>query len=743
MVPNILSRTIAVGAVLLNFTLLAQNKYKQQEAIAVRINQPIELNGKLDDPVWSSAIPFLLQHEVLPGDNLPAQQKTIVRVLYDDENIYFGFECFDSNPSMIRANITDRDKIFNDDYVEIILDTYCDYQKGYSFAVNPFGVKGDKLIYQDEEDENADWIWHSAASINERGWTAEFAIPFSSLSYSQKEIQTWGLHIFRYLPRSSMTKLSWIPMDRNDPGYLSQAGLLTGLTNLKSTGGVEILPYAMGQQSGARTNLSNPSSNFVYDKFESRFGAGIKYAPSTDFTLDAVINPDFSQVESDADQISVNTTFALLYDEKRPFFLVGRELLSSPMYYSRSINDPLVAARVHGKSGSLSYLAMSAYDRNTVVVLSGQERSTTVASNLKSLANIGRVRYEFGNESYLGGMIYTRNISDAHNYVIGMDWNYKFWGNWYFGGEAFLSNTKELNDPAVCNSARQFGDTGHDAAFNGENYWGYSLIAWVVNTTRSYKWSISAVDISPTHLSYNGILTVNGYRALYAKIDHIFYPQNSFIDKGTIGFNSSIRFNYEGPKRIQFFIPQMTLILKGQTTINASYFLVYDELFNGIMFKGQNQLLFGIVSRPISEISLTAEGTVGKFIYRTVSPIMGEGHKLSANLTLKPNEKLDITFSYSRARLSNVDSSDLLYDGNIYRLVGIYQFSQELFFRTIIQYNTFDNTFQLYPLVSYKLNAFTTFFAGVTSTFQDYKEDVGIINTGQQYFIKLQYLLGI
>ncbi|MFC2135243.1 DUF5916 domain-containing protein [Bacteroidota bacterium] len=739
---KIIFTIVVMGAFYFDLSLFGQQNNKPQ-TLAVRIDMPIELTGKLDNDMWENAVPFHVDYEVLPGDNIEAPEKTNVRILYDEENIYIGIECFDSNPGMIRANISDRDKIFNDDYVEIIIDTYGDYQKGYSFSVNPFGVKGDKLIYSDEEDENANWIWYSAASITDEGWKAEIAVPLSSLSYPADEIQTWGLHVFRYLPRSSMTKISWAPINRNDPGYLSQAGLLNGLKNLKSTGSLEFLPYAMGQQSGMRTDPGNPSSDFIYDKFESRFGAGINYSPSNDFTLAAVINPDFSQVESDADQISVNTTFALHYEEKRPFFLVGRELLPGPMYYSRSINDPLVAARAHGKKGSLSYLAMSAYDRNTVMVISGQERSTTVASNLKSLANIGRIRYEFGNESYLGGMLYTRNIADAHNYVIGMDWIYKFWGNWYFGGELFLSNTKELNDSAVCNSTRQFGDSGYDAAFNGENYWGNSLIAWVSNTTRSYKWSFSVVDINPTHHSYNGILTVNGYRALYGKFDYIFYPSDSFIDKGMFTLFASSRFNYEGPKRMQFIQPQITLSLKGQTTVNVSYFLLYDERFNGIMFKGQNQFQFGVVSRPVNEISLAAEGTVGKFIYRTASPIMGEGHNLTTNLTLKPNENLDLIFSYSRVELSNIDTGGLLYEGNIYRLVGIYQFSPELFFRTVLQYNSFTDAFQLYPLISYKLNAFTTFFVGATSTYKDYREDIGFVNTGQEYFIKLQYLLGI
>lgn len=394
------------------FPLIAQviGNNPKQNANVIRISRPIILSGKLDDPLWKTAIPVELKYEILPGDNLPAREKTIVKILYDDKNIYFGFECSDSNPLQIRANYSDRDKIYNDDYVQVVIDTYKDYQKGYEFTVNPFGIRGDLLISSGENNLSQDWIWNSAAALNNSGWTAEIAIPFSSLVFSNNNEQTWGLNLFRSMPRESQVKLSWNKIDRNNIYYLPQAGVLNGLADLKSKETLEFLPYIIGQQSGSRADISDPGSNFNYDKFQSRFGFGFKYAPNTNITFDAVINPDFSQIESDAEQISVNTTFALYYEEKRPFFLAGSDLFSTPFYYSRSINDPLAAARIHGKSGSLSYYFMSAYDRNTVFVISGEEGSNTIPTNLKSLANVGRLRYEFGNESYIGSMLITRDL---------------------------------------------------------------------------------------------------------------------------------------------------------------------------------------------------------------------------------------------------------------------------------------------------------------------------------------------
>ena len=711
--------------------------------IAKKITQPISLTGKLDNPEWKKAEPIEVSYEFRPGDNTPATDRTIVRILYDNENLYFGFECFDKNPEQIRANITDRDKIFSDDYVIIVLDTYGDYHRGYEFAVNPYGIQGDLLAAGNNEDPSIDWIWSSNAEKNEHGWTAEMSIPFSSLNFPDKDEQTWGIGIVRTLPRSSRTQISWTPINRNIPGFLTQVGLLKGLKNIKSGKSIEILPYVMGQQVGNLVDLENPTSGFNYDHFQSRFGFGIKYSPSTSFSLDAVLKPDFSQIESDADQISVNTTFALQYEEKRPFFLIGRELLQTPMYYSRSINDPLGAARILGKSGSLSYMYMGAYDRNTVFDIPGEEGSNTIGTTLKSFVNIGRLRYEIGNETYIGSMILTRDLDGGHNYVTGLDWNYKFWTNWNFSGEGYLSQTKELNDTTILNSSRIFTNTNYNAAFNGEEYSGNGIHLSLSHSDRSYYFGITFNTFSPTYQTYDGSFSQNGYKEFNMSQECVFYPQNSLIEKGYLGFSSDLMYDFNERKRNQYLEPYLQLVLKAQTNIFVSYLIVNDERFNGSYFKNINRIHTDISTQPMNEISLSLCLKFGKFIYRTETPELGTGHNINASVTLKPTSQLNLTFSYSRARLSSIQTGELFYDGNIYRANTIYQFSQKFFFRMIVQYNSFDKTFQVYPLFNYKLNAFTTFYLGATTNYLDYRDSGGITNTSQQYFVKLQYLIGL
>ncbi|MBI5021674.1 MAG: carbohydrate binding family 9 domain-containing protein [Ignavibacteriales bacterium] len=708
-----------------------------------KIAEPIKITGKMDNPLWLTADEVELNYEVTPGDNTPAPQKTLVKAMYDENYLYFGFKCLDSNPEQIRANISDRDRMYQDDWVFVAIDTYGDFQRSYELCVNPYGIQGDLLATINGEDASIDWIWHSAASKNETGWTAELAIPFSSLSFPDADEQNWRINILRTVPRGSRTRISWVKMDRNIPGIMTQAGHLKGLKNIKSGNSIELLPYAMGQMGGGLIDFEDPSSGFKYAPMVGRIGGGIKYSPSPDFSIDAVINPDFSQIESDAAQISVNTTFALQYEEKRPYFLIGRELLQTPMYYSRSINDPKGAARLIGKAGSLSYMYMGAYDRNTVFVIPGEERSNTVASTLGSYVNIGRLRYDLGDESYIGSMVMTRNLSEGHNYIAGLDWNYKFWSNWYFSGEGFLSQTKELNDSTLLNSKRKFGKTSYNAAFNGEKYSGNGIHLVLSHNERSYNFNFVSNHFSPTYQTYNGLFDQNGYRAYYMSHEYTLYPESLFIDRGTFGFNSNIRSDFYGVKKEQVIQPFISMTLKGQTNLYLQYLLVNDENFRNVWFKRINRFFFNINTRPLNEISLSAYGNFGKFIYRTSSPTMGKGQNIGASITLKPTSQLNVSFSYDWSALSSWETGEKYYDGFIYRGVGTYQFSPELFVRAIFQYDDFGKSFQFYPLFSYKLNAFTTFYAGATSDYMRYEGEVRPVNTSQQYFMKLQYLLTI
>ena len=359
------------------------------------------------------------------------------------------------------------------------------------------------------------------------------------------------------------------------------------------------------------------------------------------------------------------------------------------------------------------------------------------------MANIGKLRYDFGNESYIGGLVMTRNLDGGHNYLFGFDWNYRFWKNWNFNGEGFLSLTNELSDSTLLDDDREFGSSGKTARLDGENYSGNGVHLVLSHNQKHYEFDLVSNHFSPTYQTYNGLFSSTGFHDHFMSHEVNFYPENSIIDNWDIELDASLRHDYDGNIREIKLRPSTFFQFKGQTGVYVNYRSVIKEKFGGIEFENVNRFFIYVNSRPTKEISFSLDGSLGEFIYRGDDPAIGDGHNFGASFTLKPTPKFNIRFSYDRAGLKNRTSEKLYYDGNIYRTTAIYQFSQEAFLRTIFQYNSFDDTFRFYPLFSYKIGAFTTFYAGATSNYQNYESIDEFRNTDQQYFVKMQYLIGL
>jgi hypothetical protein len=592
------------------------------------------------------------------------------------------------------------------------------------------------------EDESYDMVWHSAASMDEEGWTAEMAIPFSVFSFNSAEIQDWTITLCRSMPRDSRYLLSWTTLDRNNPSWLGQGGQLKGLEGIKPGKSLSFLPYLMMEQKGERSDISDPESPMELSKIKTRVGGGITYSPGPNTTINAVINPDFSQIESDAGQISVNSTFALYYPERRPFFMSGMDLLQTPMYYTRTINNPLFATKINGKAGRFSYLALAADDRNTSIIVPGEEQSNTVTTEERSVAGVARVRYDMENENFVGAMFLNRNFSDGHNYLGGLDWNLKFWKNWYWSGEVFLSNTREMNNTELFGNTREFGSTGKDAAFNGEKYYGTGMHLALSRSGRKYSFSLVQNNFSPTYQTYNGMFPEVNIRTSNMNHRYTFHINGKIIQRMQVFSNALLGYNYDGEFKRLNIQPGFSVSMIGQTQMSYTYTVVNQEQFRDVLFKGANRSQYNLSTKPLKGVNITFSGSAGKSIRRSAEPELGKGYNLTTGLSLEPVSWLKTSFSWSTSRLESIASGDEFYNGHIFRNVTTFQFTRKLFIRGIGEYNTFDNSFNIYPLASYKFNAFTMFCAGMTQDYLQYDLDDSNIyrTTGRQYFVKLQYL---
>jgi hypothetical protein len=387
-----------------------------------RLEASIQIDGRLEEPVWSQATRLTGFWQYQPVDGRPAEENTEVLVWYAPDAIHFGVIAHDRTPRTIRATVADRDNIDNDDHVVIDLDTFYDRRRAFFFGVNPLGVQSDGVrsegagqvssLIPGGVDKNPDFTWDSKGRITDQGYEIEIRIPFKSLRYSGSGPQTWGFNVTRVVQRTGYTD-TWTDVRRANASFLGQEGALGGLHDLRHGVTVEAQPFVTATANGSRDGLSG---KFTREDVDPDAGLNLRLGFSS-YALDATVNPDFSQVESDEGQVTVNERFALFFPEKRPFFLEGIELFGSPqtLVYTRRIVDPKAGAKLTGKFGQLGVAHLTAVDQ-------------TDAGD--AWFNITRLRRDLGRNSIAGLTFTNRDQSGSHNRVLAGDFRY-VWNLYY------------------------------------------------------------------------------------------------------------------------------------------------------------------------------------------------------------------------------------------------------------------------------------------------------------------------
>ena len=380
-----------------------------------RIDATIQVDGTLDEPAWAEARRLGHFWQYQPIDGRPAAERTEVLVWYSPTALYFGIVAYDDQPGSIRATLPDRDNLDSEDSVTIFLDTFHDQRRAFFFTVNPLGVQQDGMHSESGfnagtrsgggmDDKNPDFQFESKGRVTDEGYVVEVRIPFKTLRYPAGSApQTWGLNIRRKVQRTGYVD-TWTDARRAGESFLAQAGAIAGLHDLKRGLVSEVQPVWVTAYNGSRAAGGEP---FVRATPDSRPGANLRFSTSN-LTFDSTVNPDFSQVEADAAQVTVNERFALNYPEKRPFFLEGIDLFSAPnqLVYTRQIVDPIAGEKVTGKVGPLN-----------VAYLVTKER----ADYGRALSNIARVRRDFGDHTTLATIVTDREAAGEYNRIVGVD----------------------------------------------------------------------------------------------------------------------------------------------------------------------------------------------------------------------------------------------------------------------------------------------------------------------------------
>ncbi|MCX5752845.1 MAG: DUF5916 domain-containing protein, partial [Candidatus Krumholzibacteria bacterium] len=550
----------------------------------------IRIDGDLSDAGWRGAAKAANFAEHEPGNQTRPAVETEVFITYDNENLYVGFLCYD-DPARVRASFCERDKIFSDDVVFLCLDTYGEATHAYEIAVNPYGIPGDLLFSPATgEDMTYDMIYRSASRITAQGWVAEIAVPFSSLRFPDREEQTWRVDFWRNRPRESFYQYSWAAYDRKEDCWPCQWGTVTGISGIKPSKGLELLPAVVAHEAGSLGD----GGRFENDKIKGDVALGVAYDISSELRAEATVNPDFSQVETDVAQIDVNSTFALFYPEKRPFFQEGSDLFNTYFnaVYTRSINDPVAAGKTTWRNGSNSLAFLTGRDEHSVIILPFEERSEFV-ENGKSYSNVLRFRHDLGKQSHLG-MLATNRIFDGGGMgsLASIDGQIRLSKSNSFKFQALASHTEEVDNLAFVpdsafNASRFDGDT-YTAGLDGESYWGHAFLGVLARSTGTFYTSAQYYELSPTFRADNGFEPANNIRQGQFNIGYTKRFEKSKVLDFVDGYvNVAREWNFDDWfQKDEWINPNLSVKFRAaQTQMHANY-LASNEHFMGTQFNG-------------------------------------------------------------------------------------------------------------------------------------------------------------
>jgi len=395
---------------------------RQLDVRVPRIEATVHIDGVLDEDVWRQAALLTGFSQYRPVDSRPAEDSTQVLVFYAPDAIYFGIRAFEKHGNVVRATLADRDNIGADDNIQILLDTFNDRRRALLFAVNPLGAQQDGVRsegiagaagggnaggrFDGVVDLNPDYIYESQGRVTPSGFEVEVRIPFKSLRYQSAAIQDWGIQIVRVTQHTAYED-TWTPVVRASASFLIQSGTLKGLTGMRRGLVMDLSPEFTSRVDGAPA-----ASAYRYGVVDPQLGVNLRWGVTQNLSLTGTVNPDFSQVEADVGQVTVNERFAVFFPEKRPFFLEGLEQFDTPnaLIYTRRISAPVGGAKLTGKIGGTGVAYIGAIDDNNLSPTGDHP-----------IVNLLRLRRDLGTSSTVG-LAYTDRIEGTtSNRVLGVD----------------------------------------------------------------------------------------------------------------------------------------------------------------------------------------------------------------------------------------------------------------------------------------------------------------------------------
>ena len=690
-----------------------------------------------------------------PDDGDPASQRTEVYIGYDRTELHVVFLAFDSEPEGIRANMSSRENIDGDDSVEITVDTFNDQRAAFTFRSTPLGIQWDARWTEGSSrrggfDTTLEAVWDSEGRLTDEGYLVRMAIPLRSLRFPDTDEQTWRVQFARIIPRLSEQSF-WPAYTIDIEGRLNQTALLNGIRDVSPGNNYQIIPFLFVREVDALNPAMAGGPGFEATS-EQDLGVDAKFVFNDSMVLDVTLNPDFSQIESDQPQVTVNERFEVQFPERRPFFVENADFFAtdSTLVFTRRIVDPEGGLRFTGRAGNFGFGSIVIND-----AAPGQNRSDTDPLNGEK-ANIAILRgfLDVGEQDRYGFLVSDRELADGYNRVASLDGRIKLSENWISQLQMVASDTDPYAD-------------------EGESYTGVQRNFQINHVGRNWNTHTHFIESSPgfrTDLGFMNRFFRPDISGMHQRIAYTHFPEDIPLNRmGVAWFGVYLEdwvgtkvFHQNGPMfEVATDTTQLSMGWTGYNEIlrpgDYSGLMVtqnhdYDDWQIRIGNNSLNTLEFGFDYRWGSTLNLVPNiGTL---------PYVADHARVSADALWRPTDRLRVNNTYLYTEVQN-SAGARIFSNEIVRSNWNYQFTREWSLRFIAQYEETtggpltrledERNLNFDLLLRYVINPWSAFYVGYnsnSSNFEivDFEGERELVNAtdlrrdGDQLFVKFSYL---
>ena len=686
----------------------------------------IVIDGAIAEADWAQAAQITGFTVYRPKPDTAPAADTVVHIMSDEHTLYVSFEARDLEPGKVRAGMGRRDSREGDDYVGMVLDPLGTGERAAVFIVNPLGIQMDGTHIRGEDRELVPWRgsftswdarWLSAGRRTEQGYTVELAIPWASLRHP-KQVDQVGAVFFRHVSRTA-ERSAWPRMDPDAPGVLPQLASLGGPGALPRARGVDLIP----EITFGRTQDGAASSRLGVDGISP--GLTVQASPSADLQLLGTLNPDFSQVESDQDQIDVNQRYSLQYREKRPFFLEGQEWFSHPLddlIYTRTMVTPLYGARATGELDTWTLAAMHVWDRQpSASINEGGGWTEADLEGRAALSSVARVRRAVGEDGMIGAVYSDRTIvgTDMAHRLGGIDGRVPVGGGVVAEGALLVSDTTGLGDALRAAPA---------AVLSAES------------SSRHLTIEADGHYLSPGFRSENGYLPWSDSMGVSGELEILAYPKWTLLPRVfTSPIQGDLGWHLDGALRNLRWDPTLgTWFSNGALLLTQ--FEHQGELYADTWLEYDRGSLFA-VSRWNNWLTTFMDGSTGEAaLYDPADPVIGWSNRAGLRVLIQPLPHLIIGPQISWEQFLLGDQE--VYSGWVGRLKVEAFATPQLWARVLVDRTTFEDRDSLEALVAYERAPGKAVYLGGSFAQQGSGGAVDTPAPEWQIFTKLSWVFG-